>query len=930
MADTKTNDVRATFSITGLSDTLHVLEFHGEEAISSLFQFRIDLAAESDSLSFSTILGKPALLTITGEKGPRYVHGMVAAFQQREKARKFTIYHAVVVPKVWKLTQRKDCRIFQKQQDGEKNAKEIVTKVLKEVLSESELEFKLKNNQDPPDREYCVQYRESDWAFVSRLLEEEGICYFFEHSQDKHVLKLRNDYQLHSAIASEEKVPFRAPGHHGISGQEHITRFFLEERLRAGKVTLQDWNFKKPSVNLKSERPRGEDIFREIYDYPGEYTTTDEGGELAQIRLEELRVQWKEAEGDSDCVRLVPGSYFRLTHHDKYGASENDKYTITWIRHDGTKSGDLEAGAADTRIRYENSFRCLPRKVVFRPPRLTPRPFVHGVQTAIVTGPKTEEIYTDEYGRVKVHFHWDRLGKMDENSSCWIRASQAWAGQGWGAVHLPRIGHEVIVDFLEGDPDRPVIVGRVYHGENPPPYSLPSQKTKSTVKSNSSLGGKGYNELRYEDKKGKEEVFLHAQRSFNENILHNMSTSVGGDQSISVSGDQSIHVEGVQTLTVEGKKGEPGKHGSMKVTGDITIESTNDIKIACPAKLTLDVDGTTVVMTPGTMDVMSGGGASLTLSETDVTICGDKIQIVGMASTQVAGLTFLASGTGKADLMSTGPTTISGTPVQLNGPGPYCGRVTELAVATITTGAALVLVGGASFPYEVRKLTKEECAAKGLPEGTLLVGEHITIQPGKPPNSQFQNKVLRDLGIMSSTTSGKSRLENIQNNAGKHDTTIREWNDADIKKYGIDNSTATPTNPGAGNSNYKKSTWLGLGGPEPGSGSGTEIAYNPDVKGGAAGTDEPADATLFHEMGHAEHNANGVNLRKDKTGDGWENKEEQQNIDGGINKPGGTNNIPGTPRSYSENEYLDDRGYPYHRTDHGSTWVNKDGTPISP
>jgi type VI secretion system secreted protein VgrG len=906
MADSDTNDVRATFSVTGVSDTLYVLEFHGEESLSSLFHFRIDLAAETGSLSFSSILGKPALLTVTGEKGPRYVHGIVAAFQQRETARKFTMYHAVVVPKVWKLTQRRDCRIFQKTNDGEKNAKEIVSKILEGVLAESEFEFKLKNNQDPPEREYCVQYRESDWAFVSRLLEEEGIYYYFEHSTDKHVLKLRNDYQQHPAIESEEKVAFHPPGQ-GLPGEEHITRFFYEERIRTEKVTLQDFNFKKPSVNLKEGRPKDKDSLLEIYDYPGEYTSTSEGGDLAQIRLEEQKTQAQEADGDSDCVRMVPGYYFQLTDHERFGAADSDKYTITWMHHDGNKHGDLEAGAADLRIRYENSFRCMPRKIVFRPPRVTPRPLVKGTQTAIVTGPKDEEIYTDEHGRVKVHFHWDRLGKSDENSSCFIRASQLWAGQSWGAMHIPRIGQEVVVDFLEGDPDRPIITGRVYHGENTPPYTLSDEKTKSTLKSNTTTGGKGYNELRFEDNKGKEEVFLHAQRDYNQNVLGNMSTSVKGNQSVSVGGNQTIHVKGVQTVTVQGKHGQKGKHGSLKVTGDLTLESTNEIAIQCPSKLTLDVKGTSSTMTPGKMVLTSGKGATVTLNEADIFVEATTIEVAGGASAfVVSGGIFQAGGTAKADLTSTGPTTVTGTPVQLNGPGPYCGRVTELAVATITTGAALVLVGGASTPFEVTKMSDADCDAAGLPHGTLKVGEHIFVQPGAGPNSQFQNKVLRNLGIMSTTPSGMSTLNSIQGSG--HNMKIVEFTGPNSFCGATNVITATPAGQpvfdGNGNpvNDPSGKQYKGTGG-----GSDTVLQLNPDLtlpNNKDPSNPMPNDAVQMHEMTHGAHEMNGT--YDGSPVPGYTTVEDQKTISTG---------------SPSEKDYLHDRGYGWQRTSHGLDWA---------
>jgi len=534
MSSGNPQDVTVSFAVQGLAEELHVLAFEGEEGLSQLFQFRVDLACKKSGLDFSQVVGRPAVMTLKTEAGKRYVHGMVARFVQRQKARKFSVYQATLVPRAWRLLHRRDSRIFQK-----KNVKQIVKKVL--GAAKVACTFQLKGNQDPPEREYCVQYRESDWNFVCRLMEEEGFYYYFEHKADKHVLHFGNDALFHPDIAGGGTVCYHAPTD-ATPGEEHIFALQYEEGVRTGKVTLSDFNFEKPTLDQKSPRAASKDTDLEVYDYPGLFALPTEGKTLAQVRLEEVQVQRAVLNGGSDCTRFVPGYCFTLDGYFRTDLNEK-KYVITRMTHLGEKDGDLEAGAVSDRMRCSNSFSAIPKSVTFRPPRVTPKPFVQGAQTAIVTGPGTEEIYTDKYGRVKVQFHWDRLGKSDAHSSCWVRVSQLWAGQGWGAMFIPRIGHEVIVDFLEGDPDRPIITGRVYHAQNVPPYTLPAERTKSTIKSESSLGGGGFNELRFEDKKGKEEIYTHAQRDQTEVVGHDMSTSVGHDMSTSVGHDKSVTVK---------------------------------------------------------------------------------------------------------------------------------------------------------------------------------------------------------------------------------------------------------------------------------------------------------------------------------------------------------------------------------------------------
>ncbi|HEY0135940.1 MAG TPA: type VI secretion system tip protein TssI/VgrG, partial [Nannocystis sp.] len=521
----------------------------------------------------------------------------------------------------------------------------------------------------------------------------------------------------------------------------------------------------------------------------------------------------------------------------------------------------------------------------------------------------------------------------DENSSCWVRCSTAWAGRGYGQFSVPRIGQEVLVDFLEGDPDRPVVVGRIYHGDNPPPYPLPDHKTRSTIKSESSPGGGGFNELRFEDRKGQEEVFLHAEKDWNTVILHDLTESVGVNRSSSIGVNESVVVGtnrsvmvGSNNSTIVGnahsvtiKQPPPPRIGPppppipptgttmsdkfFSLTSGLATVSVNG------ADVTIDATGTVTIHSVGNLSVRSD--ADLFLLGQNIIMAAAATMTIGGVDVTVNGTTLALGGKAKAELTSSGPTTVSGTPVQLNGPGLFAGRVTELAPAAITTGAALVLVGGASFPLPVVK----------LPDGTLQIGQNITVSPGTGRYEDFQNKVLRDLGIMSSTPAGAQRLANIENDPGKHNINIREYSAAEEAEYGANNSLAAATGDGAGLT-YDKD-----GNPVPGSGSGSVISYNPDAVSGPAGHPKPADSRLFHEMGHAEHNSMGIRRDDPMTG-GWTDGEEYQTIQGGVNQPGGTM-VPGKPTSPSENQYLEQRNYPYRRTGHGK-WGNPDGSPIVP
>jgi type VI secretion system secreted protein VgrG len=705
---------RFLFEVDGLSQTLRVVRFAGSEGISELFRFEVIVASEEGSLAFDDVVGKPALLTMNADEGePRYVHGLVARLRHGDFGKKLTTYHLTVVPRPWRLLHRHDCRIFQ-----ELTAPDIIKKVLEGAGLASGTDFSFAVQGTYVAREYCVQYRESDWAFISRLMEEEGIFYFFEHFADKHVLKIGDKPAAHAPIAGDSTVLFK-PSLGALSKGEHVQRFHYAEEIRSGKVTIRDYDFKKPSLKLESTSKAEGTSFAdlEVYDHPGDYVLPATGDTLAAIRVEERSSLRKQGEGESACERLIPGFTFTLSEHGREAL--NREYLITRIEHQGAEPAMAEAG--NEQPRYENRFEVIPSDVPFRPALTTARPTVKGVQSAVVVGPSGEEIYTDEHGRVKVQFFWDRLGKKDDKSSCWIRVSQVWAGEGWGAMHIPRVNQEVLVDFFEGDPDRPIIVGRVYHGTNVPPYALPANKTRSTIKSNSTPGGNGSNELRFEDKAGSEEIYLHGQKDWTIAIEHDKNQTVGHDETLSVGNDRTAEVGHDQKETigndetfavVHDRKKSVGHDETESIGHDRSIEVGNDHTESIGNNLTLSVakaktedvgddstetvgktrslsagkdyaidvtsNMTTAVGSNETTDVKLN--KSLTVGEKLTITCGDAtITVEKSGAITISGKDLTVKATGKVNVEATGDVSVKSSgavkveatgKVEVKGSGP--------------------------------------------------------------------------------------------------------------------------------------------------------------------------------------------------------------------------------------------------------------------
>ena len=528
-------------------DALLLQSLSGREGVSQLFSYELELLSEDPGIPFAQIVGQRATVTIRlGDGSERYMNGFINRFSQSGSDERFTYYQAELVPWLWLLTRTADCRIFQNM-----TVPDIIEKIFKD-LGFTDFKNMLQGSFEP--RDYCVQYRETDFNFVSRLMEQYGIFYFFEHEENKHTLVLANSPRAHQPCPGQEyaRLDYNA---NAMLDEDLISSWHKEQELRPGKYALTDYNFETPStslaVNVDTTISVNGNSKYEIYDYPGEYLKKAQGNDLVKLRMEEEEAMHTVLTGTSTCRAFLSGYRFDLEGHSS--DAMNATYLLTEVQHAASVGDGYDTStAAGGEAHYTNSFTCMPYDVPYRPQRLTPKPIVQGPQTATVVGKAGEEIWTDKFGRVKVQFHWDREGRRDENSSCWIRVSHPWAGKGWGAISIPRIGQEVIVDFLEGDPDQPIITGRVYNAEQMPPYGLPANQTQSGVKSRSSKEGTpdNFNEIRFEDKKGEEQLFIHAEKNQDIEVENDETHWVGRDRRKTIDQDETTEVKRDRTETV--------------------------------------------------------------------------------------------------------------------------------------------------------------------------------------------------------------------------------------------------------------------------------------------------------------------------------------------------------------------------------------------
>ena len=628
------NPTRFSFQIPGIPARFTVVKFSATESISLPFQLDVKITCKED-IPFEEVLNRPALLTVSKSRFNRYFHGIINRFVYSEKSTDGMVYRARMVPSLWLLSLTQDCRIFQN-----KSVVDIVQSVLREHSLSQSVEFRLKRTY--PSMNFCAQFQESDFDFISRLLEQEGIFYFFEHLKARHTLILADDRSSYLPYQDNASVVY-TPAFKETKDQDGIEEFLVTRDMYSGKVTLRDYDFQAPNKNLTYQAQAGANQSYEIYQYPGQYKN-GYGRTLAQLRLQEMTTFKEMAVGRGSYHRFTPGKWFRLTRHEQ--RKFNRQFLLTDITHSGYQPPATRRTKDESRRPgYFNDFVAIPTSARFTPSRSTPQPRINGPQSAVVTGPPGEEIYTDGHGRVKVQFHWVRNGSNDENSSGWVRVSQSWAGAGYGTMFLPRVGEEVIVDFFNGDLRQPVIVGRLYNGEKKPPHSLPSNKTITTVKTASSKGGGGSNELRFEDKKGAEEIYLHAEKDLTIAIENEKEETIGTGELTKVGFNRTTMVGRDLNETIAGSKRiSVGVNHSESIAGRVSVSVGKDWNRSIGGNLiesvgkSFKLNANKIIFSAKDEINLKTGKASIVLDKSgDIRIKGKSIMITGSGDVVIKG-----------------------------------------------------------------------------------------------------------------------------------------------------------------------------------------------------------------------------------------------------------------------------------------------------
>jgi type VI secretion system secreted protein VgrG len=642
------------------------------ERLSQPFSYQLDFVSEEPDLDPSSVLGEP--LTVSFEIGEelRHFNGIAISLKSFGAEGANFFYRVVLAPWLWLLSRTSNCRIFQNLS---------VPDILKQLFRDHGFsDFEEALTYDYPIREYVVQYRESDLNFVCRLMEDEGIYFFFKHERAKHVLVFCDSSAAHELTPFYESLPYFPPDRQRDAHFDYLNAWEAVHDVESGAVALTDFDFERPTAVLgvvkEMPAPHAHGSF-ELFDYPGKYREVGVGETYARARLEEARAMAQRVATGGNARGLMPGALFMLSEHPV--AAQNRTYLV--LSYEATfRTHTVESGDSSQDGLCRCSAVVIPSDRPYRAARITPKPIIYGAQTATVVGKAGEEIWTDEYGRVKLMFHWDRFSTADEQSSCWVRVAHLWAGSNFGAIHIPRIGQEVLVEFLEGDPDRPIVTGRVYNFDNMPPYELPINQTQSGIKSRSTLEGvaSNFNEIRFEDKKGAEELFIHAEKTQTTKVKGSQSVSVDGSRSVSVGGDQSttvtknetqtykadrkMDVTGTDTNTVTGAHSGTylsGRTQTVKgqddvldvalnrkstITGQYHIKADAEYKVQhkenvillngakaqiTNGKCTLTLEGGKITMEAPEGITIKCGSSSMTLSPKDLAVASTKVGVAG-------------------------------------------------------------------------------------------------------------------------------------------------------------------------------------------------------------------------------------------------------------------------------------------------------------
>jgi type VI secretion system secreted protein VgrG len=667
------------------------------EAVSTPFRYTVDVLSDKPDLAAETYLGKAlSVILQIDEKNSRIFSGIITEFGLHGRIGQNTLYRLVLEPWLALLQLVSNCRIFQDQ-----SVPDIVMDVFRKHGFSGDVEPRLSVPHEP--RPYVVQYRESDFNFVCRLLEDEGIYFFFQHGPGQHTLVLCDALAAHKPAPGCDKLPYYPPDLNRTLHIDYIDRWQVNSRVESGAYGLRDFNFEDASAEKDAthedaaQHPNG--AF-ELYDYPGIYKAPGAGKVIAKRRLQEVQATRSRAEGHANARGLLVGALLTLEEHPV--PSQNRQYLMLSLS-GSVSTHALESGGDDVDV-YVCNFECIDTKLPFQPPRRTPKPIVHGAQTAIVVGGANSEIFTDDYGRVLLMFHWDRDSPGNQDSSCWVRVAQAWAGSGFGAVFTPRVGHEVLVDFLEGDPDRPIVTGSVYNSDNKPPY-LPLNASQSGIKTRSTLKGTtdNFNEIRFEDKKGEEELYIQAEKTQTTKVKGSQGITVDGSRSVSVGGDQSTTVTKNETQTYKADRKMDvtgtdtntitGAHsGTYKAGRTQTVSGQDDVLTVALNRTStitgqyhIQADAEYKVTHKNNVILLSGTKAEVTNGKCKITMDGGKLMVEAPES-----LTIKCGDTSIA--LTTSECTIKGATINVDG-GNGGGRVALDAVGATVTGKTKASLG---------------------------------------------------------------------------------------------------------------------------------------------------------------------------------------------------------------------------------------------
>ena len=669
-------------------DSLILLGARIEEGINQITRIDIEFKKTEGTLDLEDLIGTKIELTLEMPGAEKRVFpGICASVEYLGLASGDEHFKAELRPWFWLLSRTADSRVYQ-----EISVPDLFQQILGEYGFSADLKKELTGSYSP--REFLLQYRETDLDFLARISEEEGIYFFFIEDGGKDVMVLADNPGAHGPIPGEATIPFRPRDDANRLQEEHVFDWKGGKGAPTGKLTLDDYNFEKPKADLTSASaiPKGKHSYKdyEVYDYPGKYRETSEGDRFAKFRMEAEAIHHHTTHAAGNVPRIKVGHKFKLKDHPR--KTENHEYLVTRTVHhlklndyDGAFLGGLDLSGMEDGMPSFGRLEAVPATEQYRHRQLTKKPVIPGIQTALVVGPSGEEIHTDKYGRIKIQFHWDREGKKDDKSSCWVRTMMPWTGKNWGMIHVPRIGQEVVVDFEEGDPDRPIVIGMLYNADTMPPYTLPANQTQSGVKTNSSKGGGGFNELMMEDKKDAELVRFQAERDYKQIVKNDAEITVGlehqdkGDMTMTVhrhltetvkTGDHTFKVEtGNQDETIKGNVTWTVEQGNVtrtvkqgNVTGSVdkgnvtetikmgnlttTLDMGNETKRLKMGNQTTKVDLGAISQQAMQKIEFKVGGSSIKIDPTGVTIKGPMIKIEGMAMVQVKAPMTQVSGDG--------------------------------------------------------------------------------------------------------------------------------------------------------------------------------------------------------------------------------------------------------------------------------------------